>query len=213
MLKKFNISKALIRRYSFLLFFLIFPLTSCVETIVISTGFGAGLAYREKTIDDTRSDIKIATKIGYKFISNGLKNFGNSIDITVNEGRVMLTGILRDPQKAKLAQELSWQAKGVTEVIDEIKINETGKIAPKDIASAIFDYILTAEIETKFALAKDLRTLNYQITTVDNEVYLLGVAINEKEMNRAIAIASKARGVSKVVNHVILANDSRRGKE
>jgi len=213
MLKKFNISKVFIRNYLFLLFFLIFSLTSCVETIVISSGVGAGLAYREKTIEDTRGDIKIATKIGYKFISNGLKNFGNSIDITVNEGRVMLTGIVRDPQKAKLAQELCWQAKGVTEVIDEIKINETGKITLQDIASAIFDYMITAEIESKFALAKDLRTLNYQITTVDNEVYLLGVAINEKEMNRAIAIASKVRGVSKVVNHVILANDSRRGKE
>jgi len=61
-----------------------------------------------------------------------------------------------------------------------------------------------------FALAKDLRALNYQITTVNNEVYLLGVAIDEKEMNRAVAVASKVRGVNKVINHIILANDSRR---
>ena len=192
--------------------FSLFFLSSCVETIVISTGVGAGLAYREKTIDDTRNDIKISTKIAFKFLSNGLKNPGNSIDITVNESRVMLTGIARDPDKAKLAQELCWQVKGVNEVIDEIQIREDGKFKLADIGSAFYDYLITAEIETKFALAKDLRTLNYQITTVNNEVYLLGVAIDEKEMNRAISLASKVSGVNKVVNHIILANDSRRSE-
>ena len=188
----------------------LFSLSSCVETIVISTGVGAGLAYREKTVEDTRSDVKISTKIALKFISNGLKTPATSIDITVNEARVMLTGIARDPAKAKLAQELCWQVKGVNEVIDEIQIREDGKFKLADIGSSFYDYLITAEIETKFALAKDLRTLNYQITTVNNEVYLLGVAIDKKEMNRAVALASKVRGVNKVVNHIILANDSRR---
>lgn len=188
-------------------------LSSCVETIVIGTGISGGLAYREKTIKDTRSDVKIATKIGVKFIKNGLKNPGNSVDITVNEGRVLLTGIVRDPQKAKLAQDLSWKVKDVDEVIDEIKIKEDGKLTFGDIGSAFYDYLITAEIETKFALAKNLRTLNYQITTIDNEVYILGVAINQEEMERAIDIASRVRGVAKVVNHIIIANDSRRTKE
>lgn len=188
-------------------------LTSCVETIVIGTGIGGGLAYREKTIKDTRSDIKIATKIGVKFIKNGLKNPGNSVDITVNEGRVLLTGIVRNPKKAKLAQDLSWKVKDVDEVIDEIKIKEDGKLTFNDIGSAFYDYLITAEIETKFALAKNLRTLNYQVTTIDNEVYILGVAIDQEEMQRAIDIASRVRGVAKVVNHIIIANDSRRAKE
>ena len=138
----------------------LFSLTSCVETIVISTGVGGALAYREKTIDDTRSDVKISTKIALKFISKGLKTPTTSIDITVNEARVMLTGIARDTAKAKLAQELCWQVKGVNEVIDEIQIREDGKFTFSDIGSAIYDYLITAEIETKFALAKDLRALN-----------------------------------------------------
>ena len=212
MLQNYKILNFLKNQKIILLTIGLFSLTSCVETIVISTGVGAGLAYREKTIDDTRDDLKIATKIGLNFISKGLKNPGNSIDITVNESRVMLTGIARDPAKAKLAQELCWQVKGVNEVIDEIQIREDGKFKIADIGSAFYDYLITAEIETKFALAKDLRTLNYQVTTVNNEVYLLGVAINEKEMNRAVSLASKVNGVNKVVNHIILANDSRRNE-
>ena len=190
-----------------------FSLSSCVETIVVGTGISGGLAYREKTIKDTRTDVKIATKIGVKFIKNGLKNPGNSVDITVNEGRVLLTGIVRDAKKAKLAQDLSWKVKDVDEVIDEIKIKEDGKMTFADVGSALYDYLITAEIEAKFALAKNLRTLNYQITTVDNEVYILGVAIDQEEMDRAVNIASRVRGVAKVVNHIIIANDSRRAKE
>ena len=210
MLQNYKILNFFKNKKIILLSCVLFSLTSCVETIVISTGVGGALAYREKTIDDTRSDVKISTKIALKFISKGLKTPTTSIDITVNEARVMLTGIARDTAKAKLAQELCWQVKGVNEVIDEIQIREDGKFTFSDIGSAIYDYLITAEIETKFALAKDLRTLNYQITTVNNEVYLLGVAIDEKEMNRAIAVASKVRGVNKVINHIILANDSRR---
>jgi osmotically-inducible protein OsmY len=212
MLQNYKILNFFKNQKIILLAITLFSLTSCVETIVLSTGVGAGLAYREKTIDDTRSDIKISTKIALKFLSKGLKNPGNSIDITVNESRVMLTGIVRDPTKAKLAQELCWQVAGVNEVIDEIQIPADNKFKLVDVGSAFFDYLITAEIETKFALAKDLRTLNYQITTVNNEVYLLGVAIDEKEMNRAVSLASKVRGVTKVINHIILANDSRRGK-
>ena len=189
----------------------VFLLSSCVETIVISSGVGAGLAYREKTIEDTRSDLKISTKIASKFIANGLKNPTNSVDITVNEARVMLTGIVDNVEKAKLAQELCWQVKGVNEVIDEIQIRKDGKFKVADIGVAFYDYLITAEIETKFALAKDLRFLNYQITTVNNEVYLMGVALDSKEMNRAVSIASKVRGVKKVINHILLADDSRRG--
>ncbi len=189
----------------------VFFLTSCVETIVISSGVGAGLAYREKTIEDTRSDVKISTRIALKFIANGLKNPTNSVDVTVNESRVMLTGIVDNVKKAKLAQELCWQVKGVNEVIDEIQIRKDGKFKIADIGVAFYDYLITAEIETKFLLAKDLRFLNYQITTVDNEVYIMGVAYDAKEMNRAVSIASKVRGVKKIINHILLADDSRRG--
>ena len=71
MLQNYKILNFLKNQKIILLTIGLFSLTSCVETIVISTGVGAGLAYREKTIDDTRDDLKIATKIGLNFISKG----------------------------------------------------------------------------------------------------------------------------------------------
>jgi osmotically-inducible protein OsmY len=193
-----------------LLISLVFFLTSCVETIVVGSLTGTGLMAREKSVINTKNDIIIATKLGSEFIVNGLKNPGNSIDITVNERRVLLTGIARDSQKAKLAQDLAWKISGVREVIDEIQIHADGEFHLHDFSTAASDYIITAKIETKLLFAADVSSINYQITTVDRTVYVLGVAIDEEEMGRVLSIAAKTRGAEKIVNHVILKNDKRR---
>ena len=139
-----------------------------------------------------------------------LKTPKNSIDITVNEGRVLLVGIARNPQKAKLAQEIAWKIDGVNEVIDEIQIHRDGKIHASDLSSAIQDYLITTEIEGRLLVNRDIASLNYHVSNVNNIVYLFGLSENKKEMELAIAIASVVRGVEKVVNHLILVDDSRR---
>ena len=199
--------------------FLPFPLAAfllpiflccCVETVVIGSVATGAITTREKSFVDTKNDNRIAFKLGLEFLKNGLKNPGNSVDITVDEGRVLLTGILRNPQNAKLAQELAWKVEGVNEVIDEIQPYFDETIRSKDLKIAIQDYLITAEIEARLLLNRDVRSLNYHVSTVNKITYLFGVSQNKKEMDLAIAIASVVRGVDKVVNHLILVDDSRR---
>jgi osmotically-inducible protein OsmY len=182
--------------------------TACVETVVVGSLATGMVVTREKNLSNTRSDIVISTKLGTKFLENGLKNPGNSVDVTVNEGRVLLTGIVREEQKAKLASELAWKVEGVKEVIDEIQLRDDFKA--KDVSNAFRDYLVSIEIETKLLLGKKITSSNYQITTVGKTVYLLGVASDNAEMQKVLSIAAKVRGVDKVVNHVILVNDRRR---
>ena len=184
-------------------------MTSCVETVVIGSVGGGVFASREKTIQDTRSDIAISVTLTADFITRGLKMPGNSVNFTVNEGRVLLTGIVRDSQKAKSAQEISWTAIGVKEVIDEIQLREEGMVF-KDFPSAFRDYLITAEVESRLLVTRDVIWPNYKITTVGSTVYLLGVAVNDFEMQRVLTIVSKIYGVEKVVNHVLLRDDQRR---
>lgn len=197
-------------RLIFLAFINIFLLCSCIETVVIGSVATGAITTREKSFADTRSDNGIAFALGFEFLKNGLKNPGNSIDITVDEGRVLLVGIARNPAKAKLAQEIAWKIEGVNEVIDEIQIHSDNKIRPSDISSAAIDYFITSEIEARLLLNRDVRSLNYHISTVNNVVYLFGIAQNKSEMNLAVKIASVVRGVDRVVNHLILVDDSRR---
>jgi len=190
----------------------LFILSSCVETVLVGTATTGTLTVREKTIDDTRKDIVISSAIATKFLENGLKNPGNSIDVTVNEGRVLLTGIARDPDKANKASELAWKVAGVKEVIDEIQLAKDSKMHFYDFANASSDYFISWQIETKLFLSKDISSVNYQITTVAKTVYLLGVAQSQEEMDKVLSIISKVKGVKKVVNHAILVGDARRKK-
>ena len=167
------------------------------------------MATREKTLKETRSDVLIATTLSLDFVTHGLKNPGNSINFTVNEGRVLLTGIARDAAKVQLAKDVSWNALGVKEVIDEIQVrDESMKL--RDVSSAFFDYLITTQVETKLLVARDISWPNYKITTVNGVVYLLGTAKNDFEMQRALTVVSKVRGVERVVNHALLRDDSRR---
>ncbi len=184
--------------------------TSCVETVVVGSAATATVVLRQKTLQDTRQDVTIATKLGADFIAHGLKNPGNSIDITVNEGRVLLTGIARDPSRAKLASQLAWKISGVKEVIDEIQVSEESSLRPRDFPVAFWDYVLTLRIETALLLAREVSTVNYKVTTVSGVVYLLGVASDDDELQKVLSKISKIRGVKKIVNYIILANDSRR---
>lgn len=183
---------------------------SCVETVLATSFAGGSAIVRDKSFADTKKDVLISTKIAARFLKAGLKNYGNSVDITVNEGRVLLTGIVRDLEKAKSAANIAWKVKDVKEVIDELQVrpDETVKLA--DYSHAASDYAITTMLESKMLTDKKILTLNYQTTTVDGTVYILGIAKNSVEKRRVLSLASKIRGVKKVVDHIILANDARR---
>jgi osmotically-inducible protein OsmY len=186
-------------------------LTSCVEAVVFgSAGFGI-LTVREKSFSNTGKDVLIASKLGSVFIANGLKKPGDSVDITVNEGRVLLTGMVRTPQKANLAYDLSWKVENVKEVIDEIQLGEEKELHFKDFSNAATDYTITLEIEAKLLVLKAVSSVNYKITTVNKIVYIIGIAEDKAEMKKVLSAISKIQGVKKVVNHIILADDDRRG--
>jgi len=186
-----------------------FFLTSCIETVVVSSITGGAISIREKSFSNTQKDVMIASKLATSYVKNGLKNIGNSVDISVNEGRVLLTGIIRDPIKAKLAYDLAWKISDVKEVIDEIQIRQE-KLRARDFSSSLIDYFITLQIESKIFFKSNLHSINYKITTVDRNVYFLGIANDEAEMQNALDFASKINGVKKVVNHLVLVNDVKR---
>jgi osmotically-inducible protein OsmY len=186
-------------------------LTSCIESIVASSVAVGGIATREKSLSDTPKDIVLSTKIASEFLKNGLKTPFDSVDVTVNEGRVLLTGIVSNDDRAGLANDLAWKIEGVKEVIDEIQLNDNKNGVLKRVGKASGDYLTSTKIESKLLFNSKIRSFNYQITTVNGTVYVLGVARNKGELDRVLDIIAKTGGVAKVVNYAILADDTRRG--
>lgn len=186
-------------------------LSSCVETVVIGSLATGSIVTRDKSAKDMKNDIVISSILISKYIQNGLNSFKNNVDASVNEGRVLLTGVVRDEKKQKLAVELAWKVANVKEVIDEIQLLEDKSYRPKNFARSVLDTVLTLEIEAKLLVKPNLKSSNYKINTVNGIVYMMGIAKDKEELGKALDIVARVRGVKKVINHIILNDDRRRG--
>ncbi len=191
-----------------ILSFLMF-LTSCVETVIVGSVASTIVATREKSLKDTKDDVVIAVKIDKEFALNGLKTIRNSVKIMVNEGRVLLTGTVRDLDKGQKANQIVWKIEGVKELIDEIQIEEKG-FKTRDFSGFFIDSLTTSRVKSKLFFNPKITAADFKITTANDVVYILGVAKNNEELNEVLKVISKTSGVKRVVNHAVLVSDHRR---
>lgn len=202
--KKPKIMKKNILILSFLMF-----LTSCVETVIVGSVASTIAVTRQKTLKDTKNDVVIAAKIDKEFALNGLKTMRNSVKIMVNEGRVLLTGVVRDLDKGQKANQIVWKIEGVKELIDEIQIEEKG-LKTRDFSGFFVDSFTTSRVKSKLFFNPKITAADFKITTSNDVVYILGVAKNNQELNEVLKAISTISGVKRVVNHAILVSDHRR---
>ena len=197
------------RKITISLLILLFS-SSCVELALLTSVKTADIAVREKSLSDSGKDIAISGKLVKELTINKLKMPSNMVDVTVNEGRVLLTGVVDEEKKARKAVDIAWKVKNVKEVIDEIQVVENFRVF-RTSKQYLKDTAITCNISSKLLFAKNIPSVNYSVITVNNIVYLLGVAGSNAEINKVSNLAAKANGVTRVVSHVILKNDRRRG--
>ena len=58
----------------------------------------------------------------------------------------------------------------------------------------------------------DISDVNYTVETVNGIVYLMGIARSRPELDKVTTHARNIAGVQKVISHVRLSGDDRRGK-
>jgi osmotically-inducible protein OsmY len=189
----------------YLLITTLFLTNACVETVVVGAAATGVVVSQEKSIDDTRNDLIIETKIQGQFAKEGLKTPTNSIGVTVDEQRVLLTGFVDDEKMISKASELAWKVPGVKEVIDEIQFNEN-KTFLGTTANYFSDVAITTQISSKLLFDKKIASANFEVITVNRIVYLIGVARSKSEISIANDIAAKTPGVKKVISHVRVSN-------
>lgn len=191
--------------YSFILSSVILTsLSGCEPFAIASTAVVGTTLAEERSAGDKVDDNIIQLKIKEKYTQAETREILLRVSVSVMEGRVMLTGSVSEQKYSDSASDIAWKTRGVKEVINEI---EVGEKEPKDRAKDLF---ISSTISSKLLFEKDLKSLNYIVDVNDQVVFLLGIAQNKNELNRALKIASEVKGVQKVVNHVILKNDPRR---
>ncbi len=173
------------------------PLAGCAPTLLIGAGAAAGnAASQERGFKNTVSDSALETTISGKLLGHSGRLFLD-VSVEVNEGRVLLTGVVAKPEHRIEAVKLAWQTDGVREVINEIQIrDDTG------ILDSARDGLVTTELSSKITFDKRIKGVNYSIETVNGVVYLIGVAQSQEELDRVINHARQISYVRRIVSHV-----------
>ena len=157
----------------------------------------------EKGLSTSVSDGLIFTKIQDNFLQTDA-SLPTVVDVTVNDGAVLLTGKVKTPEEKVLATKLTWEVRGVREVVNEIQVTDTSSI--KDIAK---DLAASAQLRGKLIADNGISSLNFSIDVVNGTVYLSGVAADAEEMNRVVSHARDLRFAQQVVNYITLRTDQR----
>jgi len=163
---------------------------------VIGGGAAVGTAaYQERGVRGVARDIATATRIRTGLINAGEK-YISGVGVEVYEGRALLTGVLADEATRAQAVGLVWKVEGVKDVLNEIQI---GASSLRDLAK---DSWVTTQLKTKVAFDREILAINYSMETVNGTVYLIGIAQNQKELDRVIAHARDIHYVRNIISHV-----------
>ncbi len=201
------------KKFYTLFMFSALTLSGCTA-VGMATGAGASLgvaASQEGGISRAATDLRIQTAINDLWFRSNVQSF-LKLDLTVNQGRVLVTGVVQDPEERVEAIRLAWQPEGVKQVINEVQVAKSAGI----VGYARDSWIAT-RLRTALTLDRDVQSINYSIDTVKGVVYLIGVAQNQAELNRVIETARTIPDVKRVVSYVKVAGkglaDSVQGSE
>jgi osmotically-inducible protein OsmY len=176
-------------------------LLSGCDPVSLAVGAGASLGVastQEGGVRGAVTDDAIQLKIADLWIKKDFTMF-RKLNATVKEGRVLLTGSVPNPDMRVEAVRLAWQADGVRQVLNEISVDEGG-----GVTGAVVDGWITSNIKAKLMMDKYVQSINYNIDTVQGNVYVMGVAQNQKELTRVMDYARNAGHVHNVVSYVRL---------
>ena len=190
-------------RFIFLLI-IVLCLQSCAAPIIGGVGAIAfSSSAQEKGLGTSIND-----KVVYVKLRNAIYDWSPSvaekISISVNDGSILVTGILKNVDTKIELTKVIWDVSGVKEVNNKVQISETNNL--KNIAK---DLASLGEIKAKLMASTKLNSLNFSIDVVNHIVYISGIASSEEEIAIVTQIAQEARFVKEVQNFVKINNDQR----
>ncbi len=182
-----------------------FAVSSCGTAVVIGAGTEVTrTVLQERSTMDALKDTEIQISLNNRLIQHSTGLFAD-VSSDVHEGRVVLTGSVPDRGDKVTATRLAWEVEGVRSVADELVVKEdSGAVAYAEDA--------WISNQLRFALLTDIdvRSVNYNVETVDKVIHVTGLARSGPELEKVIDHARSVPGVARVVSHVLTIDDPRR---
>ena len=163
----------------------------------VGTGAAVGTtAAQERGVKGALDDQAIRLEINDYWFKDSISLY-RDINLQVQEGRVLLTGSVREPETRVDAVRLAWQADGVREVINEIEVRDD-----RSLSDAAQDTWIGTKLRARLVADGTIASRNYSIEVVNGVVYLIGVAQNPAELQLVTAYARDTTYVKRVINYV-----------
>ena len=183
-------------------------LISILFTCSTPAQFGAGVNI---TFDPRTIGMQIDDAIMQKNLSARLaladKKYFLSIQSEVLDGQIFLTGKVDEPEEKIKITKMAWETKGVRSVKNAIIIR--GQTNFKGTAK---DILITSQLRTALIFNKKTKARNYTLETVNKNIYIFGIAMNEEEKKEVINEANKIYDVEEVIPSIYLATELSRTK-
>ena len=119
------------------------------------------------------------------------------VDVDVAEGVVLLSGNVPRQEDRIEAARIAWSAPKIVQVGNEIMIKDS-----QGFVRNAKDGFLEKSVRARLTADKYVKGRNFSVETHDGIVYLLGVARDAGELDRAARIAAMTRGTREVVSYV-----------
>ena len=185
------------------LLFIIF-LTSCSS--VGRFGAGVDITFDPRTIgmqiDDTIMQKNLTARLALTD-----KKYFLTIQSEVIDGRIFLTGKVNEPEDKIKITKLAWETKGARSVKNAITIK--GESNFKNTAKDIF---ITSQLRSALIFNKKTKSRNFTLETINKNIYIFGIAMDEKEKKEVIDEANKIYDVKEVIPSIYLATELSRTK-
>jgi len=183
---------------------IIFFLTSC--TSVGRFGAGVDITFDPRTIGMQIDDTIMQKNLSTRLILADKKYF-ISIQSEVLDGRIFLSGKVNEPEEKIKITKMAWETKGVRSVKNAITIK--GQSSFKSTAK---DILITSQLRSALIFNKKTKARNYTLETINKNIYIFGIAMDESEKKEVINEANKIYDVNKIFPSIYLATELSRNK-
>ena len=184
-------------------------LQGCSPTgTVLGAGARTGLALAEdRPVEEIWGDSLLKVTINKKLLETSFSETFWSLNTTIFEGRVLITGNVKDTTLRDQVTQIVWGVKGVREVLNEIEIQETNNVT--QIAR---DKFIQTSLQARMLGDKIVSDINYKMIAHNNVLYIIGIAQSQTELEKVVAHARAIRYVKGFVNYIWLADNPSRSR-
>ena len=183
-------------------------LSACVGSSTSGVfGTGVSIALDPRTLGTQIDDSIMQKNLQARLVLTEKKYF-IKLSVKVLDGRIFLGGKVDEPEEKLIITKMAWETKGARSVKNNIKIKQKFSFI-----NATKDILITSQLRTALIFNKNVKSANFNIDTINQKIYVFGIAHDENEKKEIFQEAKQIVDVKEVVVSILMVSDLSRQRK